>query len=101
MTLYPVHAGEPRLARGALPEERVVGWAADGKAIWVALAETPVRVFHLDLPSGERKFWKQIMPPDLTGDLAVNFPRIAPDGVAYVYFCPRVLSDLYLAEGLK
>jgi len=41
------------------------------------------------------------MPPDPTGISDIGRVVMTPDGDAYAYAYSRVLSNLYLVEGLK
>jgi hypothetical protein len=63
--------------------------------------ELPAKIYRLDIASGSRTLWKQLMPPDPAGVEYVGPILPAPDGVAYAYGYRRLLSDLYLVEGLK
>ena len=51
--------------------------------------------------TGKRELWKELTPPDPAGISTISPPRIAPDGKAYVYSYNRILSDLFLVEGVK
>jgi len=55
----------------------------------------------VDVATGKRERWKELRPSDSAGVVAVGGIRVAPDGRSYVYTYPRLLSDLYLVEGLK
>jgi hypothetical protein len=61
----------------------------------------PARVFRLDLGTGRRELWKQIMPADRTGVIDIRGILPTPDGRAYAYSYLRILSELYVVEGLK
>jgi eukaryotic-like serine/threonine-protein kinase len=61
----------------------------------------PGRFFRLDLRTFQATLWKEVTPPDVAGVRAVQPLLITPDGKSYVYTFRRVLSDLYLADGLK
>jgi hypothetical protein len=61
----------------------------------------PQRVQRLDLQTGEKTFWKEVMPADPAGLLDVSFILFSADGESYVYSYRRMLSTLYLAEGLR
>jgi hypothetical protein len=54
----------------------------------------------VELASGRRERWKEFMPGDPAGVALINPAFLTPDGRHYVYSFRRVLSDLYLAEGL-
>jgi hypothetical protein len=58
-------------------------------------------VYRLNLNNGQRTLWKQLMPPDPAGVEYVGPILPTPDGKAYVYGYRRMLSDLYVVDGLK
>ncbi len=55
----------------------------------------------MDVATGRRALWKQLMPPDPAGVTGLIRIRITPDGKYYAYSVGRVLSELYVADGLK
>ena len=55
----------------------------------------------MDIQTGSRKLWKELMPEDSAGFVAVTHACVTPDGKAYAYDYYSVLSDLYVVEGLK
>jgi len=100
--LYPVEGGEPRPVPGIEPGEAIFGWNADGRTLMIGRrAALPLRIDRLDLQSGKRVLWKEIMPPDPAGTLDASFVLFSDDGESYVYSYRKVLSTLYLAEGLR
>jgi Tol biopolymer transport system component len=100
--LYPLEGGEPAPLAGLADLDVPLGWTADGRSLYVyKRGEYPARVFRLDPATGKREFWKELTPPDPAGINTISPPRITPDGKAYVYSYNRILSDLFLAEGVK
>jgi eukaryotic-like serine/threonine-protein kinase len=100
--LYRLSGGEPQPIPGILEDESPVGWTADGKSIYVYKRGLyPARIFRLEISSGKRELWKELTPPDPAGISNVAPPAIAADGKTYAYSYNRILSDLFLAEGLK
>jgi Tol biopolymer transport system component len=100
--LFPVPSGDPRPIKGLEPGEVPVEWAADGRSLYVYQGgELPAKVFRLELDSGKRTLWKQLMPPDPAGVEFIGPVLPTPDGKSYVYGYRRLLSDLYLVEGLQ
>jgi Tol biopolymer transport system component len=100
--LYPVEGGEPRSISGIADGEAPIQWSADGHSIFVRRwDEMPVRVYRLDLATGRRDLWKQIMPGDSTGVVQIRGVLPTRDGRAYAYSYMRILSDLYVVDGLK
>ncbi|HEY3204677.1 MAG TPA: protein kinase [Thermoanaerobaculia bacterium] len=100
--LYPTAGGEPTAVPGATPEDTPAGWSGDGRSLYVyRRRELPARTFLLDVTTGEKRLWKELMPADSAGVTGIAPPIITPDGSFYAYSCLRTLSDLYLVEGLK
>ena len=100
--LYPVDGGEPRPIPGFPVGDTPVGWAADGRSIFIYRAgDLPAKVLRLDLSSGQKQAWREIMPADNAGVTDIGPILITPDAKTYVYEYGRTLSDLYLVDGLK
>jgi WD40 repeat protein len=100
--LYPVLGGEPKKVAGLDSKDFVVGWTTDADTVYALKNDSfPIRLETVNLSTGERKLWKEIVPPDLAGTLLPIGMQITPDGSAYAYTYRRALSDLYLIKGLK
>ena len=100
--LYPISGGEARPIPGLATGEEPVEWTADGHALYIYRpGELPAKVYRLDLATGERTLWRQLMPSDPAGVERIGPIRMTPDGKTYVYGYHRTLADLYLVEGLK
>ena len=99
LSIYPVEGGEARRIVEKAPGSPMQ-WSADGKSVYL-WSEAFNRVDKLDLASGRTELWKEFRASDPTGVLIVQPMLVAPDGNSYVYTYVRVLSDLYLVEGLK
>jgi eukaryotic-like serine/threonine-protein kinase len=101
-SLYPVEGGSPIPISGLEEGEAPIQWAADGRSLYVyRVAQSPVRVFLLDVSSGRRTLWRELSPFDPAGLSLILNIAITPDGKSYAYDYGQVLSDLYLVEGLK
>ena len=99
---FSIASGEPKLISGLLEGETPVAWSADGLSLYIYRGgELPAKVYRLEIATGRRTLWKQLMPPDPAGVEYVGPILPAPDGKAYAYGYRRLLSDLYLVEGLK
>jgi hypothetical protein len=61
----------------------------------------PAPVHEIDLPTGSRRLWKTLVPPDPAGVYSIDDLRITPDGRTYFYSYRRVLSELYVAHNLR
>ena len=100
--LYPIPAGDPRPVKGVSNGEVPAGWTADSTSLYVYRpSELPAKVYRLNINTGQRTLWKQLMPPDPAGVEYVGPILPTPDGKTYVYGYRRMLSDLYIVDGLK
>ena len=63
--------------------------------------ELPARVDRLDLHTGQRTLWRQLMPSDPAGVETIGPILMTPDAKTCVFGYHRMLADLYLVEGLK
>ena len=100
--LYSIAGGEPAPIPGVEPGEVPVGWTADDRSLYVQKRGGPSgRIDRLDLATGRREPWKEILPSDAAGVVRVSSVLLAPDGSFYVYAYSRVLSNLFIVEGLK
>jgi Tol biopolymer transport system component len=98
--LFPTDGAEPQPVRGDTAGLRPVAWSADGASLYVERGSDPVaNIDRIDLRSGKREPWKQLLPVDPSGG---HFNRVivTPDGRSHVYSYERYQSDLYLADGL-
>ncbi len=101
-SFYPIEGGTPQPISGLESEDEIIGWSSDGHSIYLAHAqEMPIRVFRFDPSTRRRDLLKEITPTDLAGIFWLNSVLMTPDGKGYVYSIRRVLSDLFVVEGLK
>jgi eukaryotic-like serine/threonine-protein kinase len=100
--LYPSDGGDPRPIPGFPQGDTPVAWTADGRSIMIYRpGELPARVDRLDLATGQKQLWKELMPADRAGVTDIGPILITPDARTYVYEHGRTLSDLYLVDGLR
>ena len=100
--LYPVGGGEPRMINGLDPGEQPITFSSDGHSLYLYQpGELPARVDRLDLQTGKRTPWKQLMPSDPAGVENIGPILLTPDAKNCVYGYHRMLADLYLVEGLR
>jgi Tol biopolymer transport system component len=100
--LYPTAAGEPqKLGFGASSDEFMIGYAPDGKSLLVGERGVPLKIARMDLTTGHREPWKEISPADPAGVQSIANIKLSQDGKAYAYSTLRLLSDLYVVDGLK
>ncbi len=83
------------------PTGRVGGVSSDGRTWYVREGGIPAQLYRADILSGRKELWKEVAPPDAAGTYRMDNFLVTPDGKTYVYTYRRILSDLYLIEGLK
>ncbi len=103
LALTPLEGGPSRQMPGLEPGDRPLRFTADGRSLFLRsdAREFPARVFRLDVATGRREVWKELMPGDPAGITQLSPAAISEDGKTVLFTCSRSLSDLYLAEGLK
>jgi dipeptidyl aminopeptidase/acylaminoacyl peptidase len=100
--LYPIAGGEPQKLNLTLsPDERILSFFVDGKTLLLRTRSIPVQITRVDLATGHREPWKQIVPADLAGVHSISTIKFSADGKSYAYSTFRVLSDLYVVDGLR
>jgi len=100
--LYPMAGGEPqKFSVTPNPHERVLGFADGGKSLLLRSANVPVEITRVDVATGRRELWKEFAPADPAGVQSLPSIRISADGKSYAYSAGRLLSDLYVVDGLK
>jgi len=103
LVLYSLESDlPPRPVSGATPSDVLIGWHSENRMLYVfQRGELPTKIYRLDVETGRRELWKELIPADMTG--VTNRPqiKITPDGKSYAYSYYRNLSQLYLIEGLK
>jgi hypothetical protein len=84
--------------KGEIP----IQWSADGASLFVYRPTTlPARVHHVTLATGQRELWKELTAADPAGVYKISPVAITPDGSGYAYTAMRVLSELYLTDGVR
>jgi eukaryotic-like serine/threonine-protein kinase len=100
--LYPVGGGEPRVIPGLNPGEQPITWSSDGRSLYIYQpGELPASVNRLDIQTGRRTLWKQLLPSDPAGVETIGPILMTPDAQTCIFGYHRMLADLYLVEGLK
>jgi hypothetical protein len=98
---YPVDGGSPVPIDGLSPLDVPLEWSSDGRALFVARSgETPVRIRRHELAGGRETSWTEIIPAN-AGGIRLSQVFITPDGRYWVHGYSRLLTDLYVAEGLR
>ncbi len=100
-SLYPIDGGEaiplPKLGS----DEEPINHTLDNHSFFIRDAGRPVNIYRFDFVSGARQLVRQLRPGDPTGLDAISTTVMTPDGRYYVYSGPRILSNLFVVQGLK
>jgi eukaryotic-like serine/threonine-protein kinase len=100
--LYALDGSGSHPIPGLEPGEVPSAFAADGSSLYVYRpGELPAKVYRLNLATGRKQLWKELMPPDPAGVYFIRPPHFSQDGDAYAYSYARLLSDLYVMDGIK
>jgi DNA-binding winged helix-turn-helix (wHTH) protein len=100
--LYPLSGGgDPRPIAGAEPEDQPLQWSDDGRTLYLQRGRLPMLVYAVDLASGTRRPWRELAPDDRAGVLTLTRIVLTRDARAYAFGYGRVLSELYLVDGLR
>lgn len=103
LKLFPIAGGPAIEVAGNISnDEEPVQWTEGAGGLFIFHSgEVPARIFRLNLATGQKEPWKQLMPTDTTGVFDINQPVMTNDGEGYAYSYSRLLSNVYLVEGLK
>jgi Tol biopolymer transport system component len=101
-SIFSVDGGNPRPVAGLEAGDALFQWSEDGRALYVRKWRDDYpkkRVWLLDPVTGQRRIWMEIKPEEFIR--ATWRLLLTRDGKSYVYGSQRILSALYLIEGLK
>ena len=105
--LYPVDGtSEPLPIPGYVDGDVLLQWSGDGRSLFIREAGNLVlRIHRLDVATGDRRIWKELVPPDPTVVIDIGSDpgqvRMTADGKSYAYTYWTFEGELYLAQGLK
>jgi len=103
MVVVPLQerGGEPRLVKGVETGEKVVGWCADSKSLYVLRwGPFPIQVWTLDPDTGRREKARTIDPKGYRGPSAENI-YLTPDGKRGAMLTRLWHSELFVVTGLR
>ena len=100
--IYPIGGGAPAVLENPLRIRSLSRFSADGRGIFGNVKARAGRdIIRIDAATVRTSGWKQIRPADRAGVTAIYCIHISRDEKSYFYSCTRVLSDLYLVDGLR
>jgi Tol biopolymer transport system component len=102
LALYPVAGGSAVPVPGCREGDQPLRFTEDGKSLFVASRDLPVRIEQIDLATGARRLWRQFEAPDPAGLQVTYAPAVmSRDGKAVACNYSHRLSALFLGEGVR
>ncbi len=98
--LFAMHDGSIK-RMPPLPRNGFAGWLADSKAFLVRSSDSPVQIARVDVATAAQTPVATIAVSDPAGVVSLGGTAFAPDGDHYLFNYFRVLSELYIIDGLK
>ena len=99
--IHPIAGGAPIEIPTIVRGEHPLSWTEDGRALFVAgMSVSPQRVFKIDLSTGQRATWRELRPSQIAG-IRLSQISVTPDGRSFLHMYSRLLSNLYVAEGIR
>jgi dipeptidyl aminopeptidase/acylaminoacyl peptidase len=102
-SLYPISGnGAPRPVPVLLADDRPIQFTSDGGSVFVStFGKIPAVLTKVDLATGTRTKWREVMPAEASGLFNVGPVWPTPDGQTMVYSYGRLLSDLYIVSNAQ
>ena len=105
VAIYSTAAGQPDIAPGHVPNLEPgftpLQWCPDGRLALHRYDEPAPQLWLADPRTGNPTPWKKLLPPNPVGLLDITPIRVSPDCQSYTYSPLNVLSQVYLAAGLR
>jgi eukaryotic-like serine/threonine-protein kinase len=102
LTLFSLEDGKQQLVPDTPIGQNGICWSDDSNSLYtVGTTGLPARIFRVNLKTGQRELWKEIWPAYNAGIHGLSPFLMTSDLQSIVYSYRRVLSDLYLVEGLR
>jgi len=98
-SLYPVSGGRPRPVPGLTEADTVAHWTGDARSVLAyRSAEIPCRLDRVDLATGHRRLFKEIVPADRAGLLSLRGVFVTDDLRSYAYTTYYKVSSLFVSQ---
>ncbi len=100
-TIYRIDDGTAETPRGLNPDDVVLQWPADGRGLLLARGNgMPWFIERFDLATARRTPAFEVRARDAAG-LRLSILALSADGRHYVHSYSRLLTDLFVVDGLK
>jgi len=99
--VYPLAGGAAEDVPDLTPTDKVLGWTEDPAVVFVGRRTGATwQVRRHDLRTGRGTPWTEIAPAETAG-LRLSSVYMTPNGRYWLHSYSRLLTDLYVAEGLR
>jgi hypothetical protein len=100
--LCPLDGGKPRLLESLQPGDLPIRFSADGRILYCSRpGNATAEILRCDMERPRFEVFRQVRLRDPAGAISLFPIDITPDGAHYIYGYMRILSDLYLVDGLR
>ena len=96
----PLGGGEPLPVAGFLPDDQPLAYVEDGSGLFVASRRFPIDVVRLDFATGRRTPWLTLTATRNAG-MRYWIPTITPNGKYWALCTGKLLTTLFVVEGLR
>jgi Tol biopolymer transport system component len=101
LKVYSMSGNEIRTLAKITLDDSLDRWSADGKSLLVWNYASQPRLDRMDGVTGKRTTLSEIKLLDQTGDVNVTACHATPDGKFHMCSEHRLLTDLFVARGLR
>jgi serine/threonine protein kinase/Tol biopolymer transport system component len=100
--IQPLGVGSAQPVPGLTPEDQVIRWSADGRALYLFRgAAIPFLFERLEIASGRREVIREVAPANRKGVLSAQGAAITDDHSTYAYRFFRMTSHLFVVDGAQ
>jgi len=97
----PIAGGESRPLPGGQPGDLTGGWTSDGSGVYLQRLGVEATVRVVRVRDGAAETLRLVRAPDPAGVAWLGPVVVAGDGRSYAYSYMRILSGLYVVDGLR
>jgi Tol biopolymer transport system component len=98
ITLQPLDGGDARVIPNLQPGYTPVRWCS-GSLLVYRQNGPAVKIFQVDLNTGNQTLWRDLAPTDKTGSIYAL--RVAADCKTFGYSSGYVMSNLWVVDGIR
>jgi dipeptidyl aminopeptidase/acylaminoacyl peptidase len=96
--IWIAEGGTRRVLRDWEGDPAIVGWAADGKDLYVATGERPVRIERVSVADGTTVPFRELDVQWARDDAVASQANVSADGTRLLYLDVQQSSDIWLVE---